>query len=404
MGGEASPTRIDREGADRHVPPMNAESPLDARISRWPVFPVACWVLGLMAFTQLLVAGMALATRLEDSKVVKVVEKVVPKPVVVRVPAAPAEKPRVSDASVVSHPPLSEDDGAPAMPVVKPTPLAMPPIADPRTERLVNEARQARVAGDMGKAVMLLEEALLQSPEDPSVHWEMGMVHEQMGVYDRAAEHYQKILAIGLPSAGSLLELAGRKMRDGFEQPTAMLGKMSLGRARVFNNPNAEDGQKVIVDIPVQKGTVEEIDLNKLDVSVLFFNKTTKGEIVMRDEGTQVKQEWTSLPFDWAGGEETLRMTYIIPPQDTQTEHLFGARTYYGQVVSLVYNGEVLDVDASPRDLAARIPQQQASKPGDALPPGFENDLPPDSDPGSLLPPKLGPSALEPIPPALPEP
>lgn len=397
-------TRIDREGVDRHVPPMNAESPLDARISRWPVFPVACWVLGLMAFTQLIVAGMALATRLEDSKVVKVVEKAVMKPVVVRVPAAPLNSPGAPLGSVVSRPPVPQE--TPMMPAVKPTPLTTPAIADPRTERLVNEARQARVAGDMGKAITKLEDAILQSPEDPSVHWEMGMTLEQMGVYDTAAGHYQKILGIGLPEAGSYFEMAGEKLRDGFAQPADMLGKLSLGRVRIFNNPNSEEGQKVVITIPVQKGTLEEIDSTKLTIPVLFFNKTNKGEIVMRDEGTKVlPEEWVSGDFDWNGGEETLRMTYIIPPMDNQTEHLFGGRTFYGQVVSLVYAGEVLDVQAWPRDLAARIPQQQAApRPGDMLSPEFLNDLPPDTDPGSLLPPKLGPSALEPIPPELPQP
>lgn len=382
---------------------MNAKNPHDARISRWPVFPVACWILGLMAFMQLVVAGMALATRFEDSKVVKVVEKAVMKPVVVRVPASPSSSPVAPLGSVVSRPPMTQE--ASVMPALKPTPLTTPAIADPRTERLVNEARQARVAGDMGKAITKLEDAILQSPEDPSVHWEMGMALEQMGVYDTAADHYQKILSIGLPTAGSYFEMAGDKLRDGFAQPVDMLGKLKLGHAKVFNDPNAEGGQKVIVDIPVQKGTAEEIDLNKLDVSVLFFNKTTRGEIVVRDEGTQVTQEWISMPFDWQGGGETLRMTYVIPPLDTQSEHLFGGRTYYGQVVSLVYNGEVLDVDPSPRDLAARIPQQHAGpKPGDMLSPDPLNDLPPDTDPGLLLPPKLGPSALEPIPPELPQP
>ena len=39
-----------------------------------------------MAFTQLLVAGMALATRFEESRQVRVVEKVVVKSVIVRLP------------------------------------------------------------------------------------------------------------------------------------------------------------------------------------------------------------------------------------------------------------------------------------------------------------------------------
>ena len=349
-----------------------------------------------MAFTQLLVAGMALATRFEESKTVRVVEKEVLKPVVVRVPApAPVPSPQ-PEASVVSRPPLSAE---PAQPALAPTPLAVPGIADPRSERLVTEARQARVAGDMGKAVMQLEEALKQSPDDPSVHWEMGMVHEQMGVFDRAADHYQKILDIGLPDAGSLYELAGAKLRDGFEQPADMLGKLSLGRVRIFKNPNHEQGELVILTIPVQKGAAEEIDLDKLDVSVLFFNRTTKGEIVVRDDKTEVSQQWVTLPFDWAGGEESLRMNYLIPPLDMQTEHLFGGRSYYGQVVSLIYKGEVLDVQAWPRDLAARIPQQP-SAPAEMQMPEFQNELPPDFDPEvPILPSKVP----EPLPVPLPE-
>jgi hypothetical protein len=74
-------------------------------------------------------------------------------------------------------------------------------------------------------------------------------------------------------------------------------------------------------------------------------------------------------------------MIYTIPPQDTPTEHLFGGRTYYGQVVSLMYQGEVLDVQAWPRDLAARIPRQPAAPQGDLLLPEFQDSLPPDFDP-----------------------
>ena len=43
--------------------------------ARLPVFTLSCWVLGLMAFTQLLVAGMALATRFDESREVRTVIK-----------------------------------------------------------------------------------------------------------------------------------------------------------------------------------------------------------------------------------------------------------------------------------------------------------------------------------------
>ena len=342
-----------------------------------------------MAFVQLLIAGMALATRLEESREVRIVEKEVLKPVLVRVPvkAAPEE------AAVVSRPPVPPAPiAAPVadVPAVEPTPLSVPQVADPRSERMVDQAREARVAGDMGVAIMKLEEALEKSPEDPSVHYELGLVHEQMGVFDTAAAHFEKVFQMGVTGAGSLYALAAAKLRDGFEQPDAMLGKMALGRVRIFNDPNHEGGQRVILTIPVQKAPADEIDVGEIAVSVTFFNRSTKGEIIQLEDKSWVTEKWVTLPFDWAGGEESLRMTYTIPAQDVQTSHLFGDRTYYGQVVSLMYMGEVLDVQAWPRDLAARIPRAPAAGPPvDGMLPEFEDSMPPDFDPELPLLPAL---------------
>lgn len=361
-----------------------------------PVFALACWFLAMMAFVQLLVAGMALATRLEESRQVRVIEREVPKPVVVRVPApAPA-----ADPGVVSRPP-APPTAVDAAPLLPPTPLAVPLIADPRSERLVTEAREARVAGDMGRAIIKLEEALKQSPDDANVHYELGMVHEQMGVFDTAAAHYERVFQMGIGGAGSLYQMAATKLRDGFEQPGDMLGKLSLGRVRIFKNPNHEAGEQVILTIPVQKAPSDEIDVAEIAVSVVFFNRTTRGEIVQLEDKSWVNEQWVTLPFDWAGGEESLRMHYLIPRQDEQTAHLFGDRQYYGQVVTLAYKGEVLDVQAWPRDLAARIPgRQPMGGPGDPMLPEFQNELPPDFDPELPILPSRVP---EPLPPPLPE-
>lgn len=356
-----------------------------AKVSPLPVFTISCWMLGLMAFFQLLVAGMALAARFEEFREVRTIIKEIPKIITLRIPAAPAAEPNPA-AAVVSRPPAPPPISS--LPLPSPTPVAPPKVDDPRSERLVKEARQARVKGDMGVAIMKLEEALTQSPDDPSVHYELGLVHEQMGVFDTAAAHYEKVFQMGVSGAGSLYGLAAAKLRDGFEQPEAMLGKLSLGRVQIFNDPKNEEGQKVVLTIPVQKAPGAEIDVAEIAVSVIFFNRTSKGEIIQLEDKSWVNEKWVSLPFDWTGGEENLRMNYLIPPQDSQTEHLFGARTYYGQVVSLLYKGEVLDVQAWPRDLAAKIPTQPAAKPGATVLPEFQDTLPPDFDPSiPLLPP-----------------
>lgn len=339
-----------------------------------------------MAFSQLLIAGMALATRFEESRVVRTVIKEVPKLIAVRIPTPGGKAAADHGSSLVSRPPVAVPSFESSLP--PPTPMAAPPVDDPRSERMVKEARQARVAGDMGMAIMKLEEALTQSPDDPSVHFELGLVHEQMGVFDTASMHYEKVFQMGVSSAGSLYERAAAKLRDGFEQPS-MLGKLSLARVRNFKDPRVESGERVILDIPVQKAPGQVINAQEVSVSVHIFNRTTRGEIILLEDQSWAHQQWISEPCDWEDGEETLRITYTIPPQDDATNQLFGERSYYGQVVTLHYGEDVIDVLPWPRDLAAKIPQQAYPGGGDdLLLPGFQDSLPLDFDPNlGVLPP-----------------
>ncbi len=340
--------------------------------------------MGLIAFVQLLIAGMALATRFEESRETRIVEKEVTKLVTVRIPAARAadedEKPIVSRPPPPMPPPDLETE---VVATPSPTPVAMPAVADPRAERLLNEARVARVAGDMGLAIVKLEEAMHRSSEEAGVHYELGLVHEQMGVFDTAAQHYEAVFGMGVSGAGALYESAAAKLRDGFEQPGDLLGKLSLGRVRIFKDPADPEGERVILTIPVQRAPGVEVAIEKLGVAVHFFNRNTKGEIVMLEDKSWVAEQWVTLPFDWTGGDESLRMNYLIPRQGGPMAHLFGELSYYGQVVSLHYDSEVLDVQAWPRDLAARIPRQEAFNPGEPQLPEFLNEdvLPPDFDP-----------------------
>lgn len=329
-------------------------------------------MLGAVAFSQLLFAGMALAVRIEEGREVRIVEREVEKlvPIRISVPVAGEERPVARKPPELPPVPEAQDHGVPA-------------IVDPRSERLVKEGRTARIAGDMGLAIVKLEEALADSPEDPTVLYELGVVHETMGVYGEASRYYEEVFRLGVAGAGDLYEAAAAKLRDGFEQPTDMLGKIALGRVRIFNDPNAREGQRVVLSVPVQKAPGEEIEADEIEVAVTFFNKTNQGKIVQLEDSSWAIPSWVSLPFDWAGGEETLRMNYVIPSRDVQTAHLFGELAYYGQVVTLTYKGEVLDVQAWPRDLAARIGQvaPQAGN-GNDFPEFLDQDmLPPDFDP-----------------------
>ncbi len=361
---------------------MATAQPISPPHPRLPVFAIACWVLSLVVFLQLLIAGLALATRFEKSQVVKTVVKEVPKLVAVRIPAANSEPDHASSSSVVSRPPIPPP--AASLPLPPPTPLASPSVADPRAEQLLKEARQARVASDMMRAILKLQEALTHAPDDPTLLYELGLVHEQMGIFDTAGAQYQKVFQMGIAKAGSLYGLAAAKLRDGFEQPNAMIGKLSLGHIITFNDSKNPEGQRVTLTIPIQKTPGESVEASMVSVEVLFFNRTAKGEIQQLEVQSWATEQWTSSPIDWKEGEETLRMIYTIPPQDAQTDHLFGELSYYGQVILLRYDHEILDVQAWPRHLAAKIPAPVAPPTGSEFP----NTLLPEFDPNAqLLPP-----------------
>lgn len=349
------------------------------------VFRLSCWVLALVAFGQLLTAGVALAARVERAQEVKIVEKVVPAKIITVAPEAapPAVAVAPPTPKAVELPPLPE-----TTPLPPPRPLSVPAIADPVVERMVDEARKARLADDMATAITKVQSALDLAPKDPNVLYEKALIYEEMAaadpaLADLAADAYQQILGLGTTGAGSLYSLAGEKLANGIAMPADLRGAMALGRVRIFKDDDHEEGQRVVVTVPIHASSEAKIEDGDLEVRVRFFDSVMKGgkrEIL--ESVTQVPNdriEYPSLPFDFATGEELIRFPYIIPKDDLQQEHLFGKREYYGQVVELIYKGEVLDLASWPRHLSSRGPagqqQQQGGNPWDQMPEFLTEDM-----------------------------
>jgi hypothetical protein len=351
------------------------------------VFRLSCWMLGLLAFAQLLTAGVALAVRMERSQQVRVEEKVVTKIVTVAAtPPKPAKE--VVAVAPASPPPLPPPDPTPLPPA---RPLSAPPIADPVVERLVQEARKARLADDMASALNKLEEAQVLAPEDPSVWYETGQVYETMAAFDtrladQASDAYLKVMSLGTTGAGALYPLAAAKIRDGISMPADLRGELALGNPRVFRDDTFEEGERVVVTVPVQAAEGTEISANDLVVKVNFFDSTMregKLDVQPAAEGIcQTVHEWVSGDFDFVGGEELLRVTYTLPPQELQQDHLFGKRSYYGQTVEVFYKGELIDAHARPRHLSAF--RAAGGRPADDMPDFLTEDM--IDNGGSVLP------------------
>lgn len=336
------------------------------------IFRLACWLMAVIALGQIMISGVALAMRMESSRTVKVVEKIVPAEPEIAVQRTEPAPPPAAAARTMTIPHVPEQDAVASAPLPPPRPLLTPDVADPVTERLLKEAKSARVAEDMMSAITKLNQALQTSPNEANVLYELGLCHEAMGVYDRARQYYLQVYQLGTTVAGELYVHAAEKLKQGFEQPQDKINRIVLGRIRVFKDPNTESGERVILTIPIQSVPGEQIDGRDLELSPYFFNEVGgRKEITQADQVTShIDSKWTTEPLDWATGEELLQITYTIPRQDRQQEHLFGDIRYYGQVIELKYKGELIDAQAWPRILAHKM-----NKP-DAAPVFLDRELP----------------------------
>ena len=359
------------------------------------VFRISCWFMGLVAFSQLIVSGVALAIRIESSREVKVVEKIVSPPIEPKPPElTPAPELTPKPAPRVFVPDTQESQDVVTIPLPAARPLDTPPIADPIAERLVNEARAARIAEDMISAITKLEDVLRTNPSEPNALFELGLCHESMGIYDRARAYYHKVKELGTSGAGTLFLKASDKLIAGFEQPQDKINRIVLGRTNVFRDPNEEAGKKISITIPVQCVPGEQIEGRDLEVKVTFFDIIgAKKEIVKTTTAPDYKKDikWITEPLDWASGEERLLVHYTIPPQDAQQEHLFGDKEYYGQVVELTYKGELIDAQAWPRILAHKMNHS------DATPFINDQEMPSGYNPINPLLPNIDPAAGDPL-------
>ena len=151
----------------------------NSRVSRKPnlgMFHISCWIIGLVAFVQLMLVGVALAFR--NQQISQPKERIVKEYVVV--PGPPSAVVTAGDKkpepiTVVPPKPLPEakevlTDFESVAKVAEEEVLNLPPpVLDPIVEALLQDARQARVRGDLIEALTKLQEAEIREPRDPNV-------------------------------------------------------------------------------------------------------------------------------------------------------------------------------------------------------------------------------------------
>lgn len=338
----------------------------NSRVSRKPnlgMFHISCWIIGLVAFVQLMSVGVALAFK--NQQIPQPGERIVKEYVVAPGPpsalvTAADEKPEPIGAlppkpiAVVSPKPLPESkevltDLESVTKVAEEDVLNLPPpVLDPIVEALLKDARQARVEGDLIQALTKLQEAELREPRDPNVLYSLGSTYEAFGIFDKARDYYYEVFNLG-PNAGSLFEKASFKVAQGLVPDVKNLA--CLGWGRMTNPIQEQNGERRTLILPVEVDTNKDFDPMLFTPRVRFYEEVDGkiGQAIIRqgDSGS----EWVTGAADWKDGEEIAEVWYFVPDQDPATGLLFGQRKFYGFVAELYYDGRLSDIRAHPRTL-----------------------------------------------------
>lgn len=371
-----------------------------------PTFTIACWLLALIAFAQLITVGTALTVRsgpsVEVTKIhsgpgISTSQQPIQPRTLAEILASVSDGPGDYAHGPLRVPAPSANPSRP-LPVIPAAQADIhPPIADARVERLVQESRTMQLDGDVMRAMLKLDEAGRIDPAEPAVIYHKALLFEDMGIFPEAADHYQKIQQMGI-EAGVYYRLAAAKLIKGMGRG-AQKSDIAIGPMKTRKSVGPLADRHVNVAITMLARPDKVINPDDVEVQVHFYDRVNGGEIVKADSTAEITPSWADNKVDWqnAGNEETLRVSYIIPEADLADAHLLGRREFYGYVVELLYEGEVIDQQAQPRRLNSihggkmrPIPEPQPGDPLDDLPMD-SNGLLPDLDNGYGDNPRLPP-------------
>lgn len=259
-----------------------------------------------------------------------------------------------------AEPLIPTTEGA-APPRPTPVPLtAFTPKTDPRYPELVEQGKLLRGSGDTAGALVKFRGAEAIEPGNPLALAEQAYTFEMMGLMDKAAEQWKRILSMG-ERAGVYFSAAKAKLDTAVKGavratvgggPAIPQGKvMAIGSTGLTEEQDAAAAKKFTLTVPVRAGTAESISVRDMKVFVLFYERMSGKEVARTI--ANVSNRWSSPPVDWKEGDtEILEVTYELLAQQARTEK----REYYGYIVRLYYRGELQDTKAEPVSLNQKFP------------------------------------------------
>ncbi len=221
-------------------------------------------------------------------------------------------------------------------------------------DRLIRKGVSALTAGDMRLCILSLEQARVLAPNHPALLYYYGMAYDKLLNPGKAREFYTKVFQMR-DKAGKYFERASRRLSFGFEQPSAMRGKLAFGPHLVRHTYDDVQGDMVRILLPILLAPGEEIARpDDIYITLQFFDLVNGRKI----EFSRIKPTlaWLNDKPTWEDNEEALSVTYNMPPLTQEEIDAYGTLQYYGFTAKLYYKGEPLDCISLP---SALILQEQ---------------------------------------------
>jgi hypothetical protein len=232
----------------------------------------------------------------------------------------------------------------------------------PQFTELIEQGKLLRNSGDTAGALVKFREASALEPGNAQAMAEQAYTFEKMSLYDKAAEQWRRVLAMG-ENAGVLYSAARSKLDMAMAEtirtvsPGLTPEAIPEGKVLGLDTPNRQEepgsggSRRFVLHVPIRAKSGEKVAVGDVTAIVLFYDRLNEKDIAQTTANTTYR--WSAPPANWEEGEtETVEVTYDLPPSFGRGE----SREFHGYIARIYYKGELQDIHAEPAALSQQFP------------------------------------------------
>lgn len=220
-------------------------------------------------------------------------------------------------------------------------------------EVLLQTAKKLQENGDTNTALISLRQALSLAPNNPKVIHEIGVVYESMGLVDKAAIQWERLVALGPKNNVFYASAQGRLRPKPLPDVPGFLpgSQLALGELKLERVGEPGSSQKILLKIPIKARPGSFIDGREVAIQIIFYDLLPDAGVAQTS--ANVSHKFSTPPTDWKEeGVEVLVAEYSQPQDDPRKTE----RKYFGYSVSLYYKNALQDKRAEPSKLLEKYP------------------------------------------------